>query len=267
MSSADTSRLARGNHLLSGLSDGAHATLAPMLRIVDLAAGQTLHERGQPFSCVYFPTTAILSATLPLQAGMPMQIASVGNEGFSGVEMLAGADSPFSTYRCQIAGQAACMPVAGFRQALDTVAELQRATDASLSSFINQLMQAECCNNVHSFEGRFARWLLMACERTGGDTFFLPRETLSEMLSVQRQNVSLMVRSFQQAGLIDYQLDHMQVLNWQGLQEASCGCYTGQATQRHAAISGELAWLPGLSGDAPCTALPDSADMQAGQMA
>lgn len=241
MSSANTSRLARGNHLLSGLSDGAHAILAPLLQIVDLAASQTLHERGQPFSCVYFPITAILSATLPLQVGMPMQVASVGNEGFSGVEMLARAASPFHTYRCQIAGRAACMSVADFTQALDTVPELHRSTHACLQVFMNQLMQTECCNSVHTFEGRFARWLLMARERTGDDTFFLPRETLVDMLSVQRQNVSLMVRSFQQAGLIHYQLGRMQVLDWPGLQEASCECYCRPATPTDVVVSAALA--------------------------
>ncbi len=42
------------------------------------------------------------------------------------------------------------------------------------------------------------------------------------MLSVQRSSVSLVANTLQQAGLIRYSRGHIEILNLEGLQDASC---------------------------------------------
>ena len=226
MATSGKRRPARGNHMLSHLSDDAYAAIAPMLQPVQLGIKQLLHERDKPFSPdIYFPTTCVISALLPLLDGAAVEVGSMGNEGFSGVEMMAGADSPMNTYFCQVPGEALRMSVADFKQALETVPELHRLALACLQGFMAQMAQSAACNGQHSVEARFARWMLLTHDRVEGDDFKLTQEFIATMLGVQRPSVSLVANQFQQAGLLKYSRGHVQILNRQGIEEVCCECY------------------------------------------
>ena len=226
MASLLKSRPVRGNYLLSRLSDDAHAALAPMLEPADLDAQQMLHELGQPFSpYVYFPITGLVSVIVALQDGTATEVACVGNDGLTGVEILIGAQSPINTYVCQVSGQAWRMGVADFRQALETMPELRRITNTYLQIFMSRIVQAGACSIAHGWEGRFARWLLQVQDRTGKDAVDLSRESMAEMLNVPRQKVTVMAGAFNRAGLIQYQDGQLRILSRQGLEEVSCECY------------------------------------------
>lgn len=216
----------RGNHLLSLLSEDAHAALLPMLQPVQLGIKEMLHERGKPFSpYVYFPVNCAISAILPLLDGAAVEVGSVGNEGFSGVEMLTGADAPVNTYFCQIPGQAIRMAVADFMPALDTVPGLRKAAFGYLQGFLAQMAQSAACNGQHSVEARFARWMLITHDRVDGDEFKLTQEFMAQMLGVQRPSVSLVANQFQQAGLLRYSRGNVEILNRQGIEDVACECY------------------------------------------
>jgi hypothetical protein len=45
------------------------------------------------------------------------------------------------------------------------------------------------------------------------------------MLGVQRSSVSVVANTLQQAGLIRYSRGRIEILNLEGLQDASCECY------------------------------------------
>jgi CRP-like cAMP-binding protein len=226
VASLPNSRPARGNYLLSRLSDDTYAALAPMLQRTDLHSQQMLHEQGQPFSShVYFPITSLVSVIVSLQDGTATEVACMGNDGFTGAEMFIGAHSPINTYFCQVSGQAWCISVADFRQALQTMPELRWITNTYLQIFINRTAQAGACTMVHAWEGRFACWLLQIQDRTGKNVVDLSRESMAEMLNVPRQNVTSMAGAFNKAGLIQYQDGQLRILNRQGLEEVSCECY------------------------------------------
>ena len=217
---------ARGNHLLSLLSDDAHAALTPVLHPVQLDIGHMLHERGKPFSSdIYFPVTCVLSVILTLRDDAAVEVGSVGNEGFSGVEMLTGAESPFHTYLCQIPGKAMRMSVADFRQALDTVPGLYRLALGSLQGFMAHMEQSAACTSQHAMEARFACWMLLTHDRVEGDDFKLTQEFMAQMLGVHRPSVSLIANRFQQAGLLRYSGGHVQILDRQGIEAVACECY------------------------------------------
>nr|WP_314621584.1 Crp/Fnr family transcriptional regulator [uncultured Noviherbaspirillum sp.] len=217
---------ARGNHLLSLLSDNAYTKLAPMLHPVQLEIGQILHERGKLFSSdIYFPITCVLSVILTLSDEAAVEVGSVGNEGFSGVEILAGAKAPFHAYLCQIPGKAIRMSMTDFRQALDAVPELHKLALGSLQVFMAQAAQSVACNSQHAMESRFACWMLLTHDRVEGDDFKLTQEFMAQMLGGYRPTVSVVANRFQQAGLLRYSRGHVYILNRQGIEEAACECY------------------------------------------
>jgi CRP-like cAMP-binding protein len=217
---------ARGNHLLSMLSDDAHAALVPMLQLVQLDIRQMVHERGKPFSSdIYFPITCMLSVILPLVDGTAVEVGSVGNEGFSGVEILAGAESPFHTYFCQVPGKAMRISVVDFRQALDAVPGLRELVLGYLQGFMAQAAQSAACNSKHTMDARFARWMLLTHDRVENDDFKLTQEFMAQMLGVHRPTVSVVANRFQQAGLLQYSRGHVRILNRQGIEGVACECY------------------------------------------
>jgi hypothetical protein len=179
MSSADTSRPVRGNHLLSLLPDDAYAALAPMLKATELAVKHVVHERDKPFTDVYFPISATISAILPLLDGAALEVGTVGNERVSATEMLAGADAPINNFMCQIAGKAVRIAVQEFRQALDTVPGLRRLCFCYLQCYMAQMAQSAACNSQHAVEARFARWMLVTHDRVEGDDFRLTQELMA----------------------------------------------------------------------------------------
>jgi CRP-like cAMP-binding protein len=225
MPSFNKSRPARGNHLLSRLSDDGYAALAPMLHSTELAVRQVVHERDQPFTDVYFPVSATISAILPLLDGAAVEVGTVGNEGVSAVELLAGAASPINNFICQIPGQAICMAVQDFRQSLDTAPELRRVAFSYLQCYMAQMAQSAACNSQHAVEARFSRWMLITHDRVEGDEFRLTQEFMAQMLGVHRPSVSLIASQFQSAGLIRYNRGNIQIVNRQGLEEVCCECY------------------------------------------
>jgi CRP-like cAMP-binding protein len=185
-----------------------------------------LHERDKPFSSdIYFPTTCTVSVILPLVDGAAVEVGMVGNEGFSGVEMLAGAQSPTNTYFCQIPDEAIRMSVVDFKQALESLPELRKLAFAYLHCFMAQMAQSVACNSQHSTEARFARWMLITHDRVVGDEFKLTQEFIAQMVGVHRPSVSLVANEFQQAGMISYSRGAMRILNRQGIEEVACECY------------------------------------------
>lgn len=225
MSSAEKSRPARGNHLLSHLSGDAYAALAPMLQATELTIKQVVHERDKPFTDVYFPVNATISAILPLLDGAAMEVGTVGNEGVSATEMLAGADAPINNFVCQIPGKAMRIAAQDFRQALDTVPGLRKLAFGYLQCYMAQMAQSAACNSQHAVEARFARWMLITHDRVEGDDFRLTQEFMAQMLGVHRPSVSLIASQFQSAGLIRYNRGSIHIVNRQGLEEVCCECY------------------------------------------
>ena len=225
MSSSSFDSPRRGNHSLSLLSSDAYSEVEPLLQPIRLETKQHLHQHGMPLSYVYFPSTAVISALLPMKEGPAIEIGTIGNEGYCASEMSTGAETSLHDYICQIEGEALYMKVADFGHLVERVPELRRLAGAYLQGFLTQISQSVTCNSLHDLESRFARWLLFTQDRVRSDRFALTQDFLAEMLAVQRPSVSLVANTFQRAGLIEYSKGSMQILEREKLEEASCDCY------------------------------------------
>jgi CRP-like cAMP-binding protein len=91
--------------------------------------------------------------------------------------------------------------------------------------FLIQVLQSVACNGLHSVHERCARWLLMAHDRAGTDSFNLTQEFLAELLGIQRPSVTIVARTLQKAGLIRYSRGLIAITDRLGLEEAACECY------------------------------------------
>jgi CRP-like cAMP-binding protein len=224
-SSVFTSKPRSGNLLLSTLNDEEYQAIAPRLQTVSLSLKQKLQVRDEAPQYVYFPSTAVVSVLAFMANGSAVEVGTIGNEGFLGIEILIGGEVATETTICQITGESLRMDVEDFREAIAGDTPLRRISQNYMLAYVSMMAQSVACNRLHSIEERFARWILMTHDRVQGDQFDLTQEFISDMLGVHRPSVSLVASTFQQAGYIRYTRGHMSILNRPGLEDVTCECY------------------------------------------
>jgi CRP-like cAMP-binding protein len=216
---------AERNRLLRGLPPVAYEQLAPHLEPVELTPRQVLLEPDGPIRAVFFPRTVVCSLLTPLEGEMPVESATVGFEGMVGVPVVLGAATTHTKAIAQVAGAAARVDAARFREWL---AQADGALPLLLryaQALLEQTAQSVACNRKHEMEERCARWLLATRDRVGADQFMLTHEFLAAMLGVRRATVTVAAGMLQQAGLITYTRGRVTILDAERLKEASCECY------------------------------------------
>jgi CRP-like cAMP-binding protein len=214
------------NRLLAMLPVEEYQSLQPCLELIDSPAKHTVGKRDQPIEFIYFPCTSVFSVLAVMQDGGAVEVGTIGNEGFVGIDALIGGNHALETTVCQVSGKSLRMPIAHFRQAVNGDTPLRHILQRFLQAYLSLVSQSVACNRLHTIEERFGRWLLMTHDRVKGNEFHLTQEFLGIMLGVHRPSISLVAGAFQQAGLIRYSRGHMTILNREALEEASCECYS-----------------------------------------
>jgi len=221
----DASTHSRHNQLLAALPQDQWQRWLPHLEHVEMPLGQVLYEPGSTLSHVYFPTTAIVSLLYVMQNGESAEIAVVGNEGVVGVSLFMGGDSTPSRAVVQSAG-------GGFRLAAQLMKEefdrggpvlhlLLRYTQA----LITQMVQTAACNKHHSLDQQFCRWLLLSLDRLPGTEMVMTQQLIANMMGVPLEEATAGALKLHNAGLINYVLGRIRVLNRRGLEKRTCECY------------------------------------------
>lgn len=216
------------NRLLSALPDDEWKRLEGAAKHVPAVLRQCLYHAGEPLTHVYFPLGGVFSITTPLPEGTMVEAATVGQEGMLGIEALFSS-SPIAPGQAflQVASDDGVIQVAvdPFRDELARQASLHNVVSAYAQTLFAQMMQAGACNAIHSLRQRYARWLLMAHDRMGSDSFYLSQEFLAVTLGVQRPSITRVASAFQRAGFIRYVHGRIRILDRRQLEAAACSCY------------------------------------------
>jgi CRP-like cAMP-binding protein len=161
-----------------------------------------------------------------MRNGRTLEVATVGNEGFIGINALFGRERwPAGALVKVPDHQAQLMSVAAFQREMNRGGPFSKVINRYAQGFVAFLMQSVACNALHSVEERCARWLLTTRDRVGRNDFPMTQELLAVMLGVRRPSVTLAVNALQRARLIQYGHKRLVILNRAGLEAASCECY------------------------------------------
>jgi CRP-like cAMP-binding protein len=214
-----------GNKILAALNGTEYQTFLSQLEQVTLAQGEVVYERGDKIDYVYFPETAVFSMLCTMSDGDTAEVGPVGREGLVGLNVFFGADTTPTQLVVHVAGTALRIKAELFRRELDS----ERPVMPHLLFRYTQMLlamtgQSSACNKLHSLEQHLATWLLLMHDYVG-DELLLTHELIALTLGVRRAGISGSSADFKNAGLIDYNRGHIQILNRQGLETKACECY------------------------------------------
>lgn len=217
---------AQRNVLLAALPAEQLGRLAGNMEPVALERGTVLEEPHAEIKNVYFPTAGVASIVALGDDGTSVDTTMVGRDGMTGLAVFLGTGRMPVRTMVQI-------PLTGFRlAAADLRDELERG--GWLVNLLHRytqvvmvsMAQLILCNRVHRLDQRAARWLLQVDERVDEAQFGVTQEFLAEMIGTQRPSLSLAVRQFKDAGLIDYSRGRITITDRDGLLRRACGCIT-----------------------------------------
>ena len=225
------------NLLLAGLPSAARRKVVACGEIVQLTFGDVICEEGERMSHIYFPVSSFFSIISSVDEHCKLEAGLVGAEGMLGISSMLGVDIAPGHVRVQGSGAALRLRAALFAQALKHSPSLEQALRRYMYVVMSQLARATACIHYHVVEKRFARWLLMTCDRAQSNTFYLTHEHAAYMLGVRRVGITCAATALLKRRLISYERGQVTIVHRAGLEKAACRCY-GVAIETYARIMG-----------------------------
>ena len=223
------------NVLLAALPADDLKRLTSGAERVRLATGKMLFEAGEEVRHAYFPLSGMVSLVSETSDTKSVEVAVVGREGMVGLPVvLRAGKSPYGVM-AQLPGEAVRVRAKILRIEFDRGGRLHDLLLGHALALLTQVTQSAACHRFHTVEHRLARWLLVARDRAGTDSFRLTQEFLSYMLGVPRTSVTAFAAKMQIRKLIGYSRGRIIILDARRLKAASCECYRVVARE-HAAL-------------------------------
>ncbi|HYO91470.1 MAG TPA: Crp/Fnr family transcriptional regulator, partial [Pyrinomonadaceae bacterium] len=213
------------NKILAALPADEYTHLLPYLEEVEISRGEILSRPDEQIRYVYFPHDGSLSVVSMMENGSGIEVGVIGNEGMSGLPLVLGTNSAPLQVIAQAAVSAARIRAGAFGDEINKCGEFYRLLLRYGQAFFIQTAQNAACNRLHKLDERLARWLLMCRDRAKSDTLELTHEFLAVMLGVRRAGVSVTANKLQADGLISYNRGHINIIDRQRLEAATCECY------------------------------------------
>lgn len=215
----------RQNLLLANLPPGELSRLSTYVEVVGIELRHQVYEPRQPISHLYFPLSSVFSMVALADGRISVEVGTIGYEGIVGLPLFLGSVTSPNAAFCQVAGRAARIDAAGFRDFLAQDGALHGELHRYTQTTMVQLAQNVVCNSTHNTEQRAARWLLTTGDRVRRDEFPMTQEFLGQMLGVRRPTVSETAGHLQERGLIRYSRGHMTITDREALTTTACSCY------------------------------------------
>jgi CRP-like cAMP-binding protein len=212
------------NAILDAVGQKARGWLEDRLSEIELDAQQPLSAQEEGVDGLYFPISCLICRLVNLPEGTSVKVSIVGREGMTGTSALI--DTSVSAFRTvvQIPGRALFLPrsEAARLLALPGVAPL---LVRYLLLMVREASLTAACNRAHPAKERLARWLLLIGDRADRKEFPLTHESLSAMLGVRRESITLAANELRGVGAIEQRRATVAITDRAELQKQSCSCY------------------------------------------
>jgi len=213
------------NRFLLALPESCLKRLTSQMEFVEVRPREVLIRAGSTIDNLYFFNRGFASLVKAMRDGRMVEIGAVGPTSGVGLLSLLGLERAVWETVAQGSGTAFRISRAAMLAEMEKSHALAELVKKRAGLFLGELAQAAACNRLHSLEQRCCRWLLMAHDCAGTDTFALTHEFLALMLGVQRSGLSIVAGSLQRGGLIRYTRGRVTIVDRAGLENEACECY------------------------------------------
>jgi CRP-like cAMP-binding protein len=179
---------------------------------------------GDVIDRMVFPHNMTLAFVCTLSDGTTVESATVGIEGYVGVESLIGSTTAVSTIIAG-GGQASTIPLEQILILTGQMPTLRAAMLAYARSYMALLFRLAACSAVHSLKQRTCRRLLLALAQTGQPSLAMTQDDLARALGVGRTSVNQVCKELRAENLISYSRGHIQINNVEAMTSTACDCY------------------------------------------
>jgi CRP-like cAMP-binding protein len=213
------------NRLLAALSPGELKILRPHLELAQLRSGEILAESNKTPSQVYFPIDCAISLYYRMENGGVAEIAMIGNEGMFSVAQIMGGDAMPYFATVETTGHAFRIDRNVLKEEFSRNDLLRHTLMLYSQAALTQMAQAGVCSRKHTLYQQLCLHLLLVHDKSLSDDFILTQESLSHMLGVRREGVTVAAGKLRDEGLIDYKWGHITVIDRARLETQCCECY------------------------------------------
>ena len=212
------------NAFIDAFGDEARKLLEDRAVEVELEVQQPLSAEEEGVDGLYFPLSGLMCRLVSLPEGSTVKVSIVGREGMTGTSALF--DTSLSAFRTvvQLPGKALFLSRADAIRLL-ALPGVGPIVSRYLLLLIREASLTAACNRAHHARQRLARWLLLIADRAGRDAFALTHESLSAMLGVRRESITLAVSELRRAGGIESGRGTVAITDRSELKKQSCSCY------------------------------------------
>src|SRR5262245_46080001 len=181
-----------GNRILASLAEEDFGLVHPHLQPTALRFRQCVEPANRSIETIYFPYSGIISivAMTPNRQSQS-EVGLVGCEGMTGLPIVLGAEPPRWNGFVQVPGEGVCLSADILRDLLRTNFSLRSQMLRYAHVFLLQAIHAALANAEARLDQRLARWLLMAQDRSSGDSLRLTHDFLARMLGTRRAGVTI----------------------------------------------------------------------------
>jgi CRP-like cAMP-binding protein len=213
------------NLLLSSLEPSAFERIAQRLTRVTLKPKEVVYKPNEPIDHVIFPENAVVFLMTLMSNGDTIEAATVGREGASWISASVGARSMPCETIVVIEGTALKLPIADLDGELKENGHFRDVLTEYSHALLIASMRTAACNGLHKLPERCARWILMTLDRIDSDRFAVTKEFLAQLLGTNRPTASLLISTFEKAGILNVEGRWVTVADRNRLKEAACECY------------------------------------------
>jgi CRP-like cAMP-binding protein len=222
----------RDNRLLAALAPKAFELMRPDLRSISLKQGHELYEPGDDIDQIYFPQNGLLSLLVVTKDGRFFETSTVGRDGAVGLQAGLGPRVSFTRANVQITGKFSVIRADRFAGMVQDDPALRDLISRYIEILWAEAQQIAACNVGHDASARLCRWLLQCADRIDSDTVALTQEFLAQMLGVRRTTVTVLAKSLQEKGVIEYRRGQIHILDRERLKHCACECYHVMQSRR-----------------------------------
>jgi CRP-like cAMP-binding protein len=198
--------------------------MEPYLDLKTFERDEVVWNDGDLINRMVFPHDMTLALLCKMRDGTTVESATVGTEGYVGVESLLGSTATVGSVVAG-GGRASTIALQEVLILTDQMPALRAAMLAYARSYLALISRLAACNAVHTLKQRISRRLLLSLAQTDQGSVAITQDDLARALAVSRTSVNQICKELRADKLISYSRGRIRVDDVAVMTNTACDCY------------------------------------------